>query len=381
MQGNFYPVEIEGRRPGSNKNEPKKSRFTRFQIKLAAMLCLFLIAAGMTVLYMRRNIDFFAPQVIILQEPSLDIEGLFNGGDGMIARLDNDGSWAFFSARTGETLITNEKYASALPFSDGLAAVGIVREPSAGNIPGGFHNDFLWGYIDKTGEVIIPFEYSSVSMFYDGMAAAAGQDGKWGVINKSGEIIIPFMHGYISHIKAEAMLSFGHCIGYEWQIDNNGETIIAELREYSPGEFVFVPVLEPSQGDDWNLVTEGLTMAVKDGKWGYTDKSGKTVVPFIYDAPGFFQNGLAAVGVLFEDLRYGVINKNGGIVVPLEYEYISIHRIGRKDFMIASQNGKYGILSKKAKIITPFEYDMMTYAGDGIIAVMQNGLWGLLEIK
>lgn len=44
--------------------------------------------------------------------------------------------------------------------------------------------------------------------------------------------------------------------------------------------------------------SEGLAAVRKDGKWGFIDEDGKTVIPFQYDLAGGFHEGLAVVGTL-----------------------------------------------------------------------------------
>ncbi len=40
------------------------------------------------------------------------------------------------------------------------------------------------GYIDKTGKVVVPIIYGSVSLSYDGKATIVKKDGKWGILRK-----------------------------------------------------------------------------------------------------------------------------------------------------------------------------------------------------
>lgn len=43
--------------------------------------------------------------------------------------------------------------------------------------------------------------------------------------------------------------------------------------------------------------SEGLAPVRKDGKWGFIDETGKTIIPFQYDLAGIFNEGLAIVGI------------------------------------------------------------------------------------
>ena len=67
---------------------------------------------------------------------------------------------------------------------------------------------------------------------------------------------------------------------------------------------------------------EDLICIVIDGKYGYVDKTGKTVIEPKYDYAYSFYNGLAAVVVKDSDgvLKYGFIDKSGKYVVEPKYE-------------------------------------------------------------
>ncbi len=67
------------------------------------------------------------------------------------------------------------------------------------------------------------------------------------------------------------------------------------------------------QGDFY----EGLAWVKKDGKYGYIDKTGKEVIPCIYEGAGDFSEGLAAVK---QDDKWGFIDKTGKEVIPCNYD-------------------------------------------------------------
>lgn len=62
----------------------------------------------------------------------------------------------------------------------------------------GFHQnvaavkkDGLWGFINKKGETIIPFEYEEADAFDDKLLTAVKKDGLWGAIDINGTMVIP----------------------------------------------------------------------------------------------------------------------------------------------------------------------------------------------
>lgn len=107
-----------------------------------------------------------------------------------------------------------EQYTEAEPFREGLAKVlkpgrkhkcfiDFSGEEKFNTIKfecvGGFSNGYaivrkqnLYGYIDHTGEVVIPLIYINAGPFSQGLAAVKNKDGLYGYINSNGkEVILP----------------------------------------------------------------------------------------------------------------------------------------------------------------------------------------------
>ena len=57
-----------------------------------------------------------------------------------------------------------------------------------------------WGFIDRAGRTVIPFEYAYASSFSEGLAAVTvSRDRKvpgWGYINREGKVVIPTIFDY-----------------------------------------------------------------------------------------------------------------------------------------------------------------------------------------
>ncbi|HNF37394.1 MAG TPA: WG repeat-containing protein, partial [Chitinophagaceae bacterium] len=91
-------------------------------------------------------------------------------------------------------------YNSAGYFSEGLAPVS--KKMNGRN--------FAYGFIDKTGKEIIPFEFEIAEEFSEGLAAVK-KNGKYGFINKEGKEVIAFKYdGVISGFRnkvAKVMLN------------------------------------------------------------------------------------------------------------------------------------------------------------------------------
>ncbi len=67
------------------------------------------------------------------------------------------------------------------------------------------------------------------------------------------------------------------------------------LSIISYGENISYKEITPFEYEGGDDFSEGLAFVMKDGKWGYIDKTGKVVIPFEYDSARDFKEGLAHV--------------------------------------------------------------------------------------
>ena len=70
----------------------------------------------------------------------------------------------------------------------------------------------MYGFIDKTGKMVIPCQWRSVGNFSEGLALARGVNGKWGFIDKTGKVVIPCQWERASSFReglAQMQVSYG----------------------------------------------------------------------------------------------------------------------------------------------------------------------------
>lgn len=140
-----------------------------------------------------------------------------------------------------------------------------------------------YGYIDKTGKVVVQPVYSEAREFTEGMAFIKTNKG-FGFIDATGEFLIEPLY-----YQAESF-SGGRAIvttpgddaplfnGFRAYVDKKGNIVI-KLNENEYGA----------------PFSEGLADFFKDGKSGYIDKSGKIAVAPQFDAAFAFSEGLVQV--------------------------------------------------------------------------------------
>ncbi|MDR7857459.1 WG repeat-containing protein [Tissierella sp.] len=98
-------------------------------------------------------------------------------------------------------------------------------------------------------------------------------------------------------------------------------------REVYANEFSYSKIIDPIYDYARNF-SEGLAAVMKDGKWGYIDKTGKTVLEFKYDIAYSFSENKALVGMIgtkddgydeYSAISWGLIDKEGKST-PLLYD-------------------------------------------------------------
>ena len=245
--------------------------------------------------------------------------------EGMAAVVKN-GKYGYINKAGTEVIAPQFEEGSS--FSEGLAVVkrngkngfidkngSMVIEPrfsracwvsvfSEGLAPVYMENDSA-GYIDVTGNFIIPANFSYVSAFSEGLALVRPNGTqKYGFINRKGEMVIepkfemslPFSEGVatvkISRVDGSTFFRI---------IDKEGKTIADNLQYSFTGIF-----------------REGLAGVESNSlRWGFINKNGKEVIAPRFASVRLFKNGLSKIetGSLFSELNSGYIDRAGNIVV------------------------------------------------------------------
>ncbi len=232
--------------------------------------------------------------------------------------------------KKGETLFSLKQAEFVTNFSDNLAAFAI--KDLQNNTDKDTEN-YLWGFIDKSGKEIIKPQFKEVGDFIDGLCNVTNKDGKWGFIDKTGNVKINFQFDYASSFyKGQAAVKFGEKWGVidtegkyilnaqfdDLVVDDNGFMIL-QGDKYGwcdkEGKFIINPQFESSLP----FIDSDLAPVLSNKKWGYIDKSGKYIInPQFDDAFVFFDD----FAVIKSGEKYGLIDKLGKIVVNPQFEQI-----------------------------------------------------------
>jgi hypothetical protein len=103
-------------------------------------------------------------------------------------------------------------------------------------------------------------------------------------------------------------------------------------------------------------------------KSGYIDKTGKEVIPAVYDEVGYFSEGMASV---YKDKKYAFIDKTGTMIIPFRYDSVVEFHAGVARVM---KDGKFGFVDKTGKEIVPCVYDYADERMMGGFATVGKGI-------
>lgn len=262
---------------------------------------------------------------------------------------------------TSGELVIPLRFCFAKDFSEGLAAVQV---------------DGKHGYIDKNGRMVISPRFRTADSFSEGLARAGfvDKDGslRVGFIDKSGRFVIKPKFsdalGFSEGLAAVALPS-GDCgeslYGY---IDKTGRQVI---KPTFPGAWEF------SCG-------VAIVQSPRDGERYYIDKSGKYItLPPGVNIVRTFTEGLGMVGIDLPDgsRKYGYVDATGRLVVQLKYD--CAHPFSEGSGLVGIHRADYWhdwfIDKRGQKVLDPPYPIVMSSFSEGLAIVQVKGLLGYMD--
>ena len=207
------------------------------------------------------------------------------------------------------------------------------------------------GFIDMSGEVVIPFIYDDAYCFRNGVTCA-NVDGKYGVIDITGKQMNHFKYDMMSVFRLGlSQASLGQNYGV---VNEKGEEVVQ------------------LEWDSVGIVSEDLFIVEKNGKYGLLNLMGVCLPP-IYDKISGFSEGLAVISLKG---KYGYIDSVGNIVIPMIYEDARPFSEGLAG---VSKNGKYGFIDKDNNVVIEFKYTDVAPYSEGLAGVCLNSRWSFIN--
>lgn len=132
---------------------------------------------------------------------------------------------------------------------------------------------------------------------------------------------------------------------------------------------------------------EGLASACgEDLKWGFINKSGRAIIPFVYEDASPFMNGIARVKI---NGKYGYLdNQNKGVIYP-NYKHIDLFKDHVARACVDASNVKrmdnifpqdrWYLINDFGDNLTPSGYDFIEYGNEGFFPVREKNKWGFIN--
>jgi hypothetical protein len=191
----------------------------------------------------------------------------------------------------------------------------------------------LYGLYDLNGKQVLPHVFESIDDFYCGRAIVK-KNGKYGIIDESGKELFYYEYGRMERFYNDyAMVYTSH---------KNGEIKVG-IIDRSGREVV--PAIYQRIGEVYSY-SEGMDAIAQNPKYGLVDIAGKGVIPFKYDEIKTFQNGIAKVWRGWR--RVGYINSKGEEVISSDFG-------ARNQAIISKYHNKY-IIALKDSVQHVFDY-------------------------
>lgn len=248
-----------------------------------------------------------------------------------------------------------------------------------------------WGVISRNVEVV-PIKYDSVQYFYGNKESfLVSQNYRWGVVDTTGNVLIPIkyheitaytsgVYGYRYQKRWGFIKSDGtHLTSarYDEIVEVQGDyALIKKYNKYgvfklSTGKEIIPPLYRsPHNGDylEWGYDEYDHIMCwQKDGKYGAIDSNGVIIVPFKYD--NYFstynlsyakdEDRIYPTEVWRNDKKYWVDSK-GNEIFGQYSDYKS--NWSTSYYFITYANNKYGLLNEKGKFLVSPIYDKIQLA-------------------
>lgn len=213
-----------------------------------------------------------------------------------------------------------------------------------------------YGYVDKTGKVVIPFEHDyRAGNFYDGLAVTYdATNAYYGYMDKTGKVVIPCQYANARHfVNGFAVVQLGN---RQTVIDTTGKDLLPQDCSYNTSGYSGI----------WpkDISPEAVRVRQDGGGYAFVNKSGQ-IVSGGYDSTWGFTNGMAVVE---KDDKYGYVNEAGVLVIPCQYEYAYEFCDG---YAVVKVGGSHSIIDKTGKV-TGSIGDYANNTGNGCFRIQSS---------
>ena len=259
-------------------------------------------------------------------------------------------------------------------------------------------NPDKFGLIDNNGNEVVSPVYDYMDKVSEGMVKV-GQDldgnpqtgdvyggkgiDKYGFVDTKGNVVVPLQYDrvdnfseglaavYVNHSYKDSNLVPGFTVTVKSSkigfVDKTGKEVIPTIYDNISSIHVWSDMFSSTTKTGFS---EDVVGVEKDGKWGVIDTQGNTVIPFEFERIEGFSDGLA---VIYSGGKHGYIDMQGNIIIPADYD---IARNFSGGYAIVGKNSGnqtlYGAINQQGTIVVPMIYPNMHDFAEGMACVSNS---------
>ena len=279
---------------------------------------------------------------------------------------------SFIDITTGEEIVSSIQ-SNHSGFSEGRAAVQ--------------NDDHLWGFIDTTGEVVIPHRYDHITGSFTNGTIAVSRDGLWGIIDTTGTYILPPTHdgiqwptnGFATFSTTDPISQNNY---YGLLSMQTGEAIVPAIYQASffVGEDIVLMRMHDWQNHDSNVLIHLETGRQFPFPFAIGDDIG-----YCGPVPPGFVDGVSVVYIIDAGWNrlYGIADNEGNVILPPIHNLID--RLPGGLFAISEGPSQWGIIDRDGQVVLPLMYCEIERTLGGrdpnhdISAIRAGGEWIQIE--
>jgi hypothetical protein len=206
---------------------------------------------------------------------------------------------------------------------------------------------------------IMPISYQAIGSLKENRRLVA-KDGLFGYVDKTGELVIPMAFDFNA-----SSLRFSEF--------SSGTAVVSKGELYGIIDSSGVFILEPKYTR--LLHNEGFYFTYLDrNKWGFIDSEGH-VQKAQYEEAYPFSNGLAMVK---ENGRYGLVDNKFEYVLPAEYNSIKV--IEGTDLLIVAKDSGYGMIDRSGSSHILMIYDAIEPLNIRFVKAIKDNLIQIYDV-
>jgi len=298
-----------------------------------------------------------------------------SANDNILFIWEKNGKYGFVD-KTGRIVI-QAKYDDAHYFNEGLADVKLGSK---------------WGFIDKSGNNVIKATFDETGQFCEGFASVRVGN-KWGFIDKSGNYLIKpeyndvpyggFCEGIAVVSGASGTYENYHKQGY---VNTSGKLVVSPQFDvadnFSEG-LAWVMTMKYREKDDPLYRSSG------EQTFGYIDKKGKYILHPQYTHCGRFKDGIAPVRTSsidsngYRKFGTGFIDREGSFVIQPQFlaakEFSEGLAAVKVKASIVGTTGKWGYIDKSGTIMIEPQFEEAYEFSDGLASIQVGKKLGFID--